>query len=192
MVDFDSVIKRMKDFNFNPNPNLVYIRIPDARKEIEEGIKYFTKDKATWLKGYDDIASWCENNEGRGLLVMGTCGLGKSLICGKILPILINEHYRKVVLITNGLDLNKNIDKISKYHFVYIDDIGIEDLANHFGEHRLTFAEIVDEAEKSGKLLIITTNLSPQEIENKYGIRTLDRLHAITKAVVLTGKSFRK
>lgn len=192
MVDFENVINRMKDFGFKPNPDIVNINIPNAKANIIKGFDYFVGDKYTWLNEYDDIAEWCENNNGRGLLIMGNCGLGKTLICGKILPILINHYCQKVIYITNAQLLNKDIDFILKQHLIYIDDIGTESVSVKFGERRLPFAELVDEAEKKGKLLIITTNLTPEEIEEKYGTRTIDRLHSITKAVKLSGKSFRK
>ena len=123
---------------------------------------------------------------------MGNCGTGKTLICGKILPILINHYLRRVVYIADAKRLNKDIDIVLTQHQIYIDDIGIEDMSVNYGEKRLTFAEIVDEAEKKGKLLIITTNLDTKEIEEKYGTRTIDRLRAITKSITLSGKSFRK
>lgn len=192
MVDFENAINRMRDFGFNPNPDLVNIHIPNSKENITKGFNYFIGGGFTWLDEYDDIASWCENNNGRGLLIMGNCGLGKTLICGKILPILINHYCHKVIYITNAQLLNKDIDVILKKHLIYIDDIGTESISVKFGERRLPFAELVDEAEKKGKLLIITTNLNPEEIEEKYGTRTIDRLHAITKAVKLSGKSFRK
>lgn len=61
-----------------------------------------------------------------------------------------------------------------------------------YGEKRLSFAELVDEAEKKGKLLIISTNLSLSELQQKYGERTVDRLRAITTPVVFKGDSLRK
>lgn len=192
MVDFDNTINRMNDFGFKPNPDLVYIRIPNAEEEIRRGLKYFIGDNAAWIDKYKEIVEWCEDNHGRGLLVMGNCGTGKTLICGKILPILINHYLRRVVYIADAKRLNKDIDIVLTQHQIYIDDIGIEDMSVNYGEKRLTFAEIVDEAEKKGKLLIITTNLDTKEIEEKYGTRTIDRLRAITKSITLSGKSFRK
>ena len=159
MVDFEKATNRMRDFGFNPNPDLVNIHIPNSKENITKGLSYFTGGGFTWLDEYDDIAAWCENNNGRGLLIMGNCGLGKTLICGKILPILINHYCQKVIYITNAQLLNKDIDFILKKHIIYIDDIGTENISVKFGERRLPFAELVDEAEKKGKLLIITTNL---------------------------------
>ena len=88
--------------------------------------------------------------------------------------------------------MNADIDAVKTKHIIYIDDVGTENLSVKFGEKRLAFCEIVDEAEKRGKLLIITTNLSLDEISQKYGERTMDRLVSITTRVKFIGKSLRK
>lgn len=88
--------------------------------------------------------------------------------------------------------MNADIDAVKQKHIIYIDDIGTESLSVKYGEKRMTFPELVDEAEKKGKLLIITTNLSLSEIKEKYGERTLDRLRAITTPIVFKGESLRK
>ena len=90
------------------------------------------------------------------------------------------------------MQLNANLDTVKQKHIIYIDDIGTEFLSVKYGEKRLSFAELVDEAEKKGKLLIVTTNLSLSELQQKYGERTLDRLRAITTPVVFKGDSLRK
>ena len=66
------------------------------------------------------------------------------------------------------------------------------EMAVKYGERRLAFCEIVDEAEKRGKLLMLTTNLSLEEISQKYGERTMDRLVAITRRVKFEGNSLRR
>lgn len=50
----------------------------------------------------------------------------------------------------------------------------------------------MDEAEKRGKMLMLTTNLSLDEISQKYGERTMDRLVAITRRVKFEGTSLRR
>lgn len=191
MVNFGKAIDNLKDLGFDPDPQKVIIKIPMARNEIWNGLKYYVQNPQ-WLPEYDEIANWCQNNEGRGLLVKGNCGLGKTLICGKILPVLLNSYCHKVITLVNAQTLNNELESVLRKPIIYLDDIGTESMAVKFGEKRLAFAELVDAAEKEGKLLIITTNLSNDEISAKYGIRVLDRLHAITKSVLITGKSLRK
>ena len=178
-----------------PSPELVYFDKKDinAKSWIWEGIMYFTgKYEAKWLEPYEQIADWLEGNDGRGLLAFGDCGLGKTLICGKILPLLINKFYGKVVMCYDCKKINQDIDEMLHKKLIYLDDVGVEHESVKYGERRQCFVELVDEAEKQGKLLILTTNLSIEQLGEKYGNRTVDRLKAITKTVLFEGNSMRK
>lgn len=192
-LDFAKAVEKMKDFGYIPNPDLVYFNKPfGARETIRRGIEYFVgPGNARWMPQYDDIAEWLENNCGRGLLCFGDCGLGKTLICGKILPLIINHVYGKVVVCCDCKQLNRSIDEIMSKKLIYLDDVGVENESVKFGERRQCFAELVDEAEKRGKLLILTTNLSIDQLLEKYGKRTVDRLKATTKTVLFEGESMR-
>lgn len=192
MVNFAETVERLKATGFNPLPDVVRVAIPNARERLADGLKYYLGDEAKWLPCYDEVAAWLTNNEGRGLLCYGACGLGKTVICGKILPVLLNHYHRKIVASWEAASMNHDIDAVNARHIVYIDDIGTEGESVKYGERRMAFPEIVDAAEKKGKLLILTTNLSLKELKEKYGERTTDRLKAITKQVLFTGKSFRK
>ncbi len=68
-----------------------------------------------------------------------------------------------------------------------LDDIGTEEVSNVYGNKRLAFAEIMDSAEKYGKLVIVSSNLTVAEIKKRYGDRVLDRVVATTKRVLFEG-----
>ena len=191
-IDFRQTIERLKDTGFSPVPNTVEISIPDAKNVLRAGIKYFTRENARWLPEYEEVASWLAGNGGRGLLCFGNCGRGKTLICGRILPLILNHYCRKVVSCYDAQQMNAELDVVKQKHIIYVDDIGTENLSVKYGEKRLAFAELADEAEKKGKLLILTTNLTIDELREKYGERTIDRLRAITKTVLFSGESLRK
>ncbi len=191
-VDFKKTIESLRETGFNPIPERVNIAIPDAKENLMRGINYFTGENAVWLPEYEEVAAWLSNNQGRGLLLYGNCGRGKSLIAGKIIPILLNHYCRKLVSCYDAQQMNASIDEVKAKHILYIDDIGTENVSVKFGEKRLAFSEIVDEAEKRGKLLMLSTNFSLDELASKYGIRTMDRLVAITTRVLFEGGSLRK
>lgn len=191
-IDFHKEIENLRQTGFNPVPDKVFFSISSARQHLEQGLAHFVGEEYQWLPEYEKVAKWLENNNGRGLLCFGNCGRGKSVMCGKIIPILLNHYCRKIVSCYDSQTMNNDIDDVKKKHIIYIDDIGIERESVKYGERRLAFPEIVDEAEKKGKLLIITTNLSLEEIEKKYGERTKDRLIALVDVVLFKGKSLRK
>ena len=194
---FKKLVSQMRDTGYPQEIDRVQINIPNAEKRLRGGLQYVVNMKsgcnAEWNeRNYRPIVDWMTDNKGKGLLMFGGCGLGKSVIGMYILPLLIKDVHKKVVNIFSAQELNKKIDEILKLHIIYIDDIGTEDNLNSYGNKRMPFAELCDAAEKNGKLLILTTNLSIDELTQRYGDRVVDRLIATTKAVPFTGDSLRK
>ena len=170
----------------------VYIKTPDAKAILARGIKHFVGEGAVWLPEYDKVASWLEDNKGRGLLCIGNCGRGKSVICANVLPVIFQHWHRKIMNTVSATGLNSCYDVYVGYKIISIDDVGIEPVANVYGEKHSYFTEIVDAAEKMDKLLVVTSNMNIEELLERYGERTIDRLRALTKVVVFKGESLRK
>lgn len=180
-------------------PTPVNIRINDGKRKLAEALDYFVnvlssgeKNHADWMICYNEVASWLENNKGRGLLMIGGCGLGKTLLGMYVIPYLLRRECKKVVSAFNANRLWKEIDTVLNYHIVYIDDIGTESIANQYGNKRVPFAELCDAVEKEGKLLIASTNLTVEDLANRYGERTIDRLRGTTKIIPFIGNSKRR
>lgn len=192
----------------------------DARQRIAAGIKYHMKDRAKWLPAYDEVARWFADNNCRGLICTGTCGLGKSLICRDILPQLYKAHFdgKLNTLTVSATDMAPRIDELLRFchknNVIIIDDLGTESTEAWVNyRKRAPFCELVDRAEQTGTMLIITTNLFTtiprlkhdcaygragdlvpklhESIEQRYGTRTLDRLRATTKVILFSGESMR-
>ena len=209
MSNFETTIQAYLD-NRAKTDSLFAETYKKANKSIKECCKYIYSKARELAKGsnsvgiddatvygwavhyYDEDDIKVDGVEGRGLLCFGNCGRGKTLICGKILPLLLNHYCGKVVSCYDSQQMNAELDAVKQKHIIYVDDIGTENLSVKYGEKRLAFAELADEAEKKGKLLILTTNLSIDELREKYGERTIDRLRAITKTVLFSGESLRK
>lgn len=195
---FEKMASRMRGTGGYPQDmGTVRISIPNAERRLRGGLQYVVNMKsgrdAEWDEhNYRPIVEWMTDNHGKGLLMLGSCGLGKSLIGMYILPLLINDVHKKIVNIYNAQELNQKIDEILRLHIIYIDDIGTEDNLNSYGNKRVPFAELCDAAEKKGKLLILTSNLNADELTRRYGDRVVDRLVAITKVVPFVGKSLRR
>lgn len=89
-------------------------------------------------------------------------------------------------------EMNHKLDEVLTKGIISLDDIGSEEMMIKYGERRLAFAEIMDAAEKSGKIVIVSTNLTSDQIRSQYGDRVLDRIKAITTRVLFKGDSLRK
>lgn len=176
-----------------PHTKSVCFSVPDAKEHLWKGIQYFCKSDAVWSPDYDLVAEWLSDNKGKGLLMMGNCGTGKTLIGSNIVPLLLYHYCRKLMIFQYpAQEINSHADEIMKHKLVYLDDIGRENLLNSYGNKRWVFPEIVDAAERQGKLLVISTNLDSVHLAEKYDDRTMDRLRSLTKIVTFTGKSLRK
>lgn len=185
--------KSLQGTGFYGKPDKVMVHIEKARQLLINGLMYYCGDSAVWQPEYNEVVEWLTDNKGRGLWLCGECGRGKTLIGAKILPVLLNYYNspRKVVSLYDAKDLNNKFDDILEKHIIYIDDVGKESMAVQYGNRNLRFSDIVDEAEKKGKLLIFSTNLSQEDMLAKYGERTIDRLKGITKKIIFNGKSLR-
>lgn len=171
-----------------------------AKATIMRGLQYYVGDKAQWIDDYDMIAQWLEDNHRRGMILHGSNGVGKSLICTKILPVIF-KHYMNIpsnlelISCVKATEIEHLFDKelpLQYSKILIIDDVGAESISSYYGTKRDFVSELVDMCEDMGRLLIITTNLTPNEIGERYGLRTLDRLHSITHSFTIEHESMRK
>ncbi len=197
---FAEVATYLQQQGYDSRKDPYHVRIPNARKRLEDGLRYFLKDQTQWLSGYDKVVDWLTDNKGRGLLCVGTPGRGKSLLCQQILPVILGNGGRPIVSVA-ATDLKARLDELMNEKIVIIDDLGKEP-HKYFGNVDNSFFELCNNAERTGHLLIITTNLSttpssnrtvyPSSIQETYGTEVLDRLKVITRVVRLEGDSLRR
>ena len=165
-----------------------------AREEIKEmfikSFEYYdrTVDKYEHLPAYDEIIDWMVDTKGRGLMLMGECGLGKSTILNYVIPAIFRTRTNKILRSVPAKELGA-VDR-NKAPFIIIDDLGTESIKNDYGTKIDAVADAISYAEDSSKTLLITTNLTPQALKERYDERTLDRLRKC-KVVIIKGKSFR-
>lgn len=193
METIGNLLERLKDTGFEM-PNRVFIKVADARKRLANGLRYMLAqqgEKPQWLPEYELIADWLSDNKGKGLLLAGSCGRGKTLVATRILPLFFAER-NLIYSIYNSYDLNRKQKEVFSSHILCIDDLGIENESVQYGERKNVFVELIDLVEKKGKLIVITTNLTQTEIEEKYGTRTIDRLFSCCQIVDFSGPSLRK
>jgi len=192
---FEDVCRQMRVHGMPLPAGRVRINIPDARCALEEGFHYFLSlqgQKFAWQPEYDEVAAWLDDNSGRGLFLYGDCGRGKSFLARYVLPAVILRHTQKVVSVYDVQDMNRNIDEVLSHHLISLDDIGTEEVSIQYGNRRLAFAEVMDAAEKQGKLVIISTNLRGDDITRRYGERVFERVIAMTKRIEFKGRSLRQ
>lgn len=187
METVGSIFERMKDGKVD---TFVSFGVADARTRLFNAFKYFCGENAVWLPEYEKVAEWLQDTKGRGLFMIGSNGRGKSVIATKILPcFFMEQRFGYEIFIAS--ELNENKKRVMLPKILCIDDIGVEDTANDYGEKINVFAKVMDEVERKKKMIIITTNLTQSQLEKKYSTRTIDRINGCCKVVAFNGESMR-
>ena len=130
------------------------------------------------------------NTQGKGLLLTGDIGRGKSNIIRYVIPVLF--HLKgKVVKSVHSSNIKKELDDLINRRYIAIDEVGEEPTTVDYGERFEAFNRVVNAAEDDIKMLFISTNLSGKELDDRYGSRTIDRLERLCKIVKFSGESLR-
>ncbi len=188
--EFQSTVEQMKRHGFQM-PRKIPLKIPDANIVLAKTMKNFIGPGFKWAPEYDAVATWLAGNRGSGLFLYGQNGRGKTILGQRALPFIILQFCNMIVKSVDAQQMNTELEELLRKRLLSLDDVGTEDVRIVYGERRWAFPEIMDAAEKKGNLVIVSTNLGPDEITNTYGIRTLERIKATCTRVKFSGQSMR-
>lgn len=195
MRNFEAIYEDMKAHGMKLPYDRVRIRLKGANEALREGMDYILRQQGRetiWLPEYERVSNWLSDNEGRGLMLMGGCGLGKTILGMYVLPGLILHSTRLVTRCYTAQEMNERPDEVVAKRIVSLDDVGTEEISIKYGERRNVFAEVMDNAEKKGNLVIATTNLNGDGLRQRYGDRVIDRIRSTMRVIPLNGNSMRK
>lgn len=128
--------------------------------------------------------------EGKGLMLYGGTGTGKTFIAACITNALLDRGYKclmtnfpRVINTISGMYEGKQqyIDDLNNYQLLVIDDLAIERQTEYTAE---IVQNVIDSRYLSGKPLIVTTNLTYKEFLNPVDIRK-QRLYSRLKQMCL-------
>ena len=142
-----------------------------------------------------------------GLMFCGLCGNGKTtwakalqlLVSGLNLKNPINNLYY-VFPLCNAKDLamrsKRNYNdwrNIMRYQLMIVDDLGTEPReVMEFGNVYTPLIDLITTRYEEQLYTIFTTNLTPAQLEEKYGKRIVDRLNEMVEKVVFENESYRR
>ena len=147
------------------------------------------------------VEHWKElKKAGHGLLLWGGVGSGKSYMAACIANALLEQEERVLMTnfatIINGLfSATEKIDYVNaicSYDLLIIDDLGVE---SHSDYRMEGLFNVIDRRVRSGKPMIITTNLTIKEMDDTQDLneaRIYDRIRAVCQPVQVKGESQRK
>lgn len=140
--------------------------------------------------------------KGMGLLLWGDVGTGKSFAVGCIANYLLDRgisvmmtNFTKVLNALTNLqwgDRNQYIDELNRYDLLIIDDLGIERGTEYVLEQVYS---IIDSRYRSGKPLIVTTNLTLQQMSQPQDVahaRIYDRVLERCVPIRVCGRNIRQ
>ncbi len=151
---------------------------------------------------YSYVERWEQiKEENHGLILWGNVGTGKSYFAGCIANALMEREISvcmtNFALILNDLaasfkDRNGYIARLCSFPLLILDDFGME-RGTEYGLEQVY--NVIDSRYRSGKPLIVTTNLTLEDLQNPEDTphaRIYDRLLEMCSPVCFTGENFRK
>lgn len=149
-----------------------------------------------YVENFDDMKS-----KGKGLLLYGSVGTGKTFAACEVANALIDKGYSALVTsfarLTNTIQgmyegKQEYIDSLSNFDLLVIDDLGTERKSEYMQE---MVYNIIDSRYRSGLPMIITTNLTIDEITKPDSIgnsRIYDRIIERCFPIEVSGNSRRR
>lgn len=149
------------------------------------------------------VNKWKEMQEkNMGVLFYGEVGRGKTFYAGCIanrllekgIPVIMTNIPALITAMTKDFEKDKAkiLSSISSVPLLVLDDLGVERDTTYSSEK---LQEIIDTRYRSGKPLIITTNLSPNELRNPTDLRykrVYDRVLEMCYPILVEGASRRQ
>lgn len=153
-----------------------------------------TKAMKRYVENFPEL-----KKQGKGLLLYGNVGRGKTYAACEVANALIDKGYS--VMVTNfsrilntlqgTFERQDYLDKLNGYSLLVIDDLGIE-RGTEFSKEQVY--NVIDSRYRAGKPMIITTNLSIEQIKNPADIedrRVYDRILERCFPIEFTGQNKR-
>ena len=164
--------------------------------ENDSGENPQIKHALFYTENWDDMKA-----ENIGYLLWGSVGTGKSYFAGCIANALMEKEIpvrmTNFAAVLNDLAAtfdgkNEYISRLCRFPLLILDDFGME-RGTEYGLEQVY--NVIDSRYRSGKPLIVTTNLDLNELQNPADTahaRIYDRLLEMCSPIRFTGKNFRK
>ena len=189
--------------------NLIKVGIPKhlASLTVDDLEDFGSDERATLIDYVKEYVGNIDSNydDNVGLLLMGSNGVGKTLIASLILKEAYRERYVcKRITFSEFINKytrlwDKSIPEEEREEFYYYikgaDFLVLEEIGKEFSKPELAVTileELLRYREERGIPTIICTNLNSDSLLSKYGMSVFSLLKGNFKPLVIVGKDLRK
>jgi hypothetical protein len=166
--------------------------------EIDDDNSHLIKVICSFLSRDKNLEEELNLDANKGLMVRGISGLGKTFLFE-----LVKDNLLNPVKIISMINVAEAIKEDGFYHIerkneriIYLDDVGTEEASiNYYGTKVNWFKDFIEKyytVKNSFKNLVISTNLSAAEMEEKYGSRVRSRMREMFNVIDVIGKDRRR
>jgi DNA replication protein DnaC len=167
--------KRFREVGFDREPVV----------SIERTNPYVVRDVRSYVNNVSDRLA-----EGRGIWFTGDVGTGKTTLAMLVSKIAMEADHtvaiyslpRLLAMLRDTYDdgaeytLTDLIDRLCAVELLHVDDVGAEQTSPWVLEQLYT---IVNTRYEDGRAMVLTTNLTEDQLEAQIGARTVSRIHEI-------------
>ncbi len=170
---------------------------PKLNKFSSSNFELFSNPEET-KKTYDLMQNWCKKESEKTLVcLLGNTGTGKTFLTSCMASEFIAQG--KIVYLTTAFNLSQDFLKFHRSfddkqkanafenyletEVLFIDDLGTEPIYNNVSREYLYL--LINERQIKGLRTIITSNLEPIDLKEKYDERIMSRIMNREKSIVL-------
>ena len=147
-----------------------------------------------------EVARWMQESKTFGLLMCGVPGNGKTTIM-KAMQSLLNyigsDNALKIMSAKDIVRLNKcnyeQYERVCRAPFLGIDDLGTEPAeVMDYGNVLNPVVDLLLYRYQEQLVTVVTTNLKPNELRDKYQDRIADRFNEMMSKIIFKDRTYRK
>lgn len=189
--EFESKVKELRKIGF---PDCEMQKWNFANDDLSN--EQITKAMQRYVDHFAEL-----RKSGKGLLLYGPIGTGKTYAACEVANALIDKGYS--VLVTNfsrilnalqgTFEKQDYIDRLNRFQLLIVDDLGIERSNSEFAKEQIY--NVIDSRYRACLPMIITTNLSIEKIKNPDSIensRIYDRIIERCFPIQVNGRNRRR